>query len=221
MYSLILKDILIQKKMIWFAIGYSVFILFSFNSPAFADAAYIMGAMMSSYLFIMGACAYEGKGNGEMILNSFPLRRKDVVRSRYISIFVFMFFSLAVIGALGAIMKSIGLPYPQNYISMSDVMGVVASLLIVSAIYLPFYYKFGYIRARVFNMIMFLIFFFVPTYLVNYIKENSEKEIVIQLANILQTMPVWQIVFLGIILMLTLMFISYLISLSVYKKRDF
>ncbi|MDD2402646.1 MAG: ABC-2 transporter permease [Clostridia bacterium] len=221
MYSLILKDILIQKKMIWFVIGYSVFILIAFNSPDSADAAYIMGAMMSSYLFIMGACAYEGKGNGEMILNSFPLRRKDVVRSRYISIFVFMFFSLAVMGALGAIMKSIGLPYPQNYITMSDVMGVVASLLIVSSIYLPFYYKFGYIRARVFNMIMFLIFFFVPTYLVNYIKENSEKEIIIQLTDILQTISLWQIAVIVMFIMLVIMFISYLISLSVYKKRDF
>lgn len=220
MYSLILKDLLIQKKTLGFILGYSIFLLFVFQSPDLAEMVYVIGAMASSYILILGACAYEGKGGSEIVLNSFPLRRKDVVRARYLSVFVFMFLSLVIIGFSGAVMKGIGLPFPQRYLSWFDVVGVAVSSFLLTSLYLPFYFKFGYIQARLFNVIMFLLFFFVPAYVMNYYHENSTKEWFRQVTVFLANHPAWLIGGLIIVPFLMLL-MSYLLSVKFYQGREF
>jgi hypothetical protein len=132
-----------------------------------------------------------------------------------------MFLSLAVMGIMGAIMISIGLPFPQRFISFVDVIGVSVSLILLSSIYLPFYYKFGYIKSRFFNVIMFMLFFFAPTYLAQYFKEHLEKEVFIRWTHILQTTPDWIFAAGGIVLGLLVMSVSYIISATVYRSREF
>lgn len=221
MYSLFLKDLLIQKRMIWFIAGYSILILLAFNNPVFSAMTYVMGGMASAYILLMGACAYESKGNNESVLNSLPLRRKDVVRARYLSVLLFMFLSLAIIGGLGAIMKLLGLSFPQRYLGWFDVLAVAISLSLLSSLYLPFYFKIGYIQARIFNVLAFLLFFFGPTYVVNYYRENSEKEIIQQVTAFLAHNPDWIIYVLGFMALLILLFISYLVSVRFYQRREF
>jgi hypothetical protein len=220
MSSLILKDLLIQKKTLGFILGYSLFLCFAFNSPELAGMVYVMGAMVSSYILFLGACAYETKGSSELVLNSFPLRRKDVVRSRYCSAFVFLFLSLVIIGLGGAVMKGIGLPFPLRYLNWFDVVGVTVSFLLLISFYLPFYFKFGYIRARLVNVLTFLFFFFVPTYVLNYYRENSEKEWFRQAMVFLDNNPAWLIGGLFSVLFLMLL-LSYLLSVKFYQAREF
>lgn len=221
MYSLILKDILIQKKMMGFTLAYCIFILIAFNSPVFASMTYVMGAMASSYLFIQGACAYESKGNSEIVLNSFPLRRSEIVGARYLSVFVFMFLSLVIIGFFGAVMKGIGLPFPQRYIGWIDVLGVAVTLLLMSSLYLPLYFKFGYIQARFFNVILFLLIFFTPSLVKQYYEENREKEIFQTLQLFLEKSPPWLIGCLITTVLLLLVYLSYLFSVRIYQHREF
>jgi ABC-2 type transport system permease protein len=220
MYSLILKDLLIQKRTLLFILGYSILLLFVFNSPDLAEMVYVMGAMVSSYILILGACAYEGKGGSEIVLNSFPLRRKDVVRARYFSVLVFMLLSLVIFGLEGVIMKGLGLPFPRRYLNWVDVVGVVVSFLLLSSLYLPFYFKFGYIQARLFNALMFLLFFFVPAYVMNYYQENSTKEWFRQTIFFLDNHPAWLIGGLIIVPFLMLL-MSYLLSVKFYQAREF
>jgi ABC-2 type transport system permease protein len=220
MYSLILKDLLIQKKTLGFILGYSIFLLFVFQGPDLAEMVYVIGAMASSYILILGACAYEGKGGSEIVLNSFPLRRKDVVRARYLSVFVFMFLSLVVIGLSGAVMKGIGLTFPQRYLSWFDVIGVAVISLFLTSFYLPFYFKFGYIRARLVNLLVFFLFFFVPAYVANYYRENSTKEWFRQTKIFLDNHPAWLIGGLIIVPFLMLL-MSYLLSVKFYQGREF
>ncbi|MGI6588020.1 MAG: ABC-2 transporter permease [Peptococcia bacterium] len=221
MYSLILKDLLIQKKTLGFILGYSMFLLFVFQSPDLAEMVYVIGAMASTYILILGACAYEGKGGSEIVLNSFPLRRKDVVRARYLSVFVFMFLSLVIIGFSGAVMKGIGLPFPQRYLSWFDVMGVAVSSLLLTSLYLPFYFKFGYIRARLVNLLVFFLFFFIPAYVMNYYQENSTKEWFSQTMIFLDNHPAWLIGGMIVMLLLIMMYLSSLLSVKFYQWREF
>lgn len=221
MYSLFLKDLLIQKKTLGFIVGYSILILVAFNNPAFSAMTYVMGAMASTYILLMGACAYESKGNNECVLNSLPLRRQDVVRARYFSLLLFMILSLAIIGGLGAIMKLIGLPFPQRYLGWFDILAVAVSLFLLASLYLPFYFKMGYIQARIFNILVFFLFFFGPTYIFNYYQENSEKEIFQQFRAFLANNPDWVVYALGMAALLIMMFFSYLLSVRFYQRREF
>lgn len=219
MLSLILKDILVQKKMIIFALGYAVFILIAFQNPAFVTASYIMGAMAISYLFILGACAYDNKS--EVILNSLPIKRKRIVLAKYISVFFFAAGAIITIGTIGAVMKAVGLPFPHKYISIVDVLGTMVSIILLTSFYLPIYFRYGYIKSRVFNVLMFLAFFFAPNLIVEYVKENYDKAIIEKTVLVVNSQPLW-VISLGIAaFMIILMYISFRLAVYFYKKRDF
>lgn len=219
MLSLILKDILIQKKMISFALGYAIFVLIAFQNPAFAGVSYIMGSMAISYLFILGACAYDNKS--EVILNSLPIKRKRIVLAKYLSVFFFVTAAILAIGIIGAVMKGAGLPFPHNYISILDVSGTLVSVILLASLYLPIYFRYGYIKSRVFNVLMFLLFFFAPNLIVEYVKENYDKAIIEKVVNTVNGQPAWVIGISIAAAMIILLFVSYRVAVHVYQNREF
>jgi len=221
MSSLILKDILLQKKSFFFALGYSLFVLIAFQNQVLAESSYIMGAMATAYMLVIGACAYEEKNNSEVVLNSLPLKRRDIVLARYLSSFVFVFGAFIIIGLMGALMKGLGLPIPLRYVRPSDAVAVVISLAILTSFYFPVYFRFGYIKSRFFNLILFLLVFFVPSLAVSYIKEGSSYEALDRVMALIAEFSAWQTGVGAVILAVLAMAVSARISLSVYRRREF
>lgn len=219
MYNLILKDILVQKRMILFTLGYAIFVLIVFQNPAFERVSYIMGSMAISYLFILGACAYDNKS--EIIINSLPIKRKEIVLAKYLSVLFFAGMAILTIGIIGGMMKGIGLPFPHRYITIGDVLGTMVSVILLTSLYLPIYFKYGYIKSRVFNMIVFLLFFFAPNLIVEYVRDNYDQEIIEKTLLAVNAQPSWVFV-LGIAaLMLILMYLSLQASVKIYQNREF
>lgn len=219
MFSLILKDILIQKRMHYFALGYAVFILIAFQNPVMYSMSYVMGAMAISYFFILGACAYDNKS--EIAINSLPIERKEIVRAKYLSVLVLTAMSIAVLGILGGLMKGAGLPVPREYISAGDVLGTIISVVLLTSLYLPIFFKYGYVKSRVFNIIMFLVFFFAPNLLVEYVKANYDQEVVARTLLAIFSQPSWVLGLGTVVLLLLLLFISSLVSIRIYNNREF
>lgn len=221
MQSLIIKDILIQKKAFILSSGYSLFILIAFQNQVLAGTSYIMGAMAITYFLLIGACAYEEKNKSEIVLNSLPLTREEIVRARYLSVIVFVAFSLLVTGGMGALMKVMGLPFPLNYISGKDILGVLTSTVLLVSLYLPIFFKYGYFKARYFNIFLFLFFFFVPNLLVQYFREYRTREDAEELIKFIAGVPDTAFV-LGLSgALMVLMVVSYLVSVGVYRRREF
>ncbi|MDX9872994.1 MAG: ABC-2 transporter permease, partial [Clostridia bacterium] len=157
---LILKDFLLQKKTALFGLAYSIFLMAIFNSTTFSSSVYILCTVAISYMLIMGAVAYDDKNKSDTILNSLPLQRKTIVQAKYASVFVFGLGAILTIGLLGALLKAAGLPFPGRFLNPTDVIAAFFSLSLVSAMYLPFYYRFGYIASRLFNVVFFMLAFF-------------------------------------------------------------
>jgi len=219
--SLLLKDILLQKKSFLFALGYSIFVLIAFQNEAFAETSYIMGAMATAYMLVVGACAYEEKNNSEVILNSLPLKRAVIVRARYLSSFVFVCLAFVIIGTLGALMKGLGLPIPVRYVRISDVIAVAISLSLLTSLYFPVYFRYGYIKSRFFNLIMFLLVFFVPGLGLSFLKGGSNNETLDQVMDKLAVAPDWLIGIALVVVVMIIMFVSMRLSTWIYEKREF
>jgi hypothetical protein len=105
MFNLLIKDLLIQKKSLWYLLFYILILLLVFTSTSMdGDIAVVLYATCTcfiGYLLIAGACSYDEQNRSEVFLNSLPITRKDIVLSKYLSIFVY-----AVIGGHG--INSIG-----------------------------------------------------------------------------------------------------------------
>jgi ABC-2 type transport system permease protein len=98
MFNLLIKDLLIQKKSLWYLLFYILILLLVFTSTSMdGDIAVVLYATCTcfiGYLLIAGACSYDEQNRSEVFLNSLPITRKDIVLSKYLSIFVYTVIGL-------------------------------------------------------------------------------------------------------------------------------
>ena len=76
MLNLIIKDIVIQKKTLLYALLYTIFASTSFfiMSPNGFNL-YVLSPIAINYMFITFALSYDDKNKSEIVLNSLPLKR--------------------------------------------------------------------------------------------------------------------------------------------------
>lgn len=219
MLNLILKDVLIQKKSILFAFGYCFFLVFAFQdlegtAPVAATTAVV-------YLLIQYSFAHEDKNKSEIMLNSLPISRKDIVLAKYLSIFIYMGIAMLAYMLATLIVMAMKIPVKVQFISLE---GITTSLFLVSlmtSVYLPIIFKFGYLKAKMFNMMMFLLFFFIPMGIVTLYKNSEPDSSIKNALNGMATWSQWQIALLIAAISLLMMYVSYYISVKIYNNREF
>lgn len=221
MFNLILKDILVQKKTLIFALCYSIFIFFAFGGHSFAKTVNVMGSVAISYIFILTAIAYDDKNKSDVILNSLPVKREQIIMAKYLSVFVFVAIALGFMGVIGGIINISGLPFNPSMVSLTDLVTALASVAFLSSVYLPLYYKFGSAYTRMFNIALFLLVFFLPSTLVEILKKYGNREWFNGVINTIQSIPDWAIISALAGATLLFMLVSMLITMRIYKRKDF
>lgn len=221
MNSLVLKDALLTRKTLKMGFAYALFILIVFQNEVLAMTSYIMGAIAIAYFLVLWVCAYDEKNNSELILNSLPLKRETIVKARYFSVIIFIVAAIAIIGGMGFVFKTIGLPFPRYYMKSNDLIAIFTSAILLFSIYLPFFFRYGYHKARVLNMILFMFFFFIPGFLIKLVKKNFDLVTFEHTIEFLNRQPSWLMV-LGLAVALLIIFsVSLRISVAIYRKREF
>ncbi len=222
MPSLILKDLLLEKKAILFAAGYSILLFFIFPADrTFGEFVYIMGSVAIAYIFIMGTGAHDDKSKSEIIFNSLPIKRKYIVLAKYLAVCVFIAIGLAVTGLTGTIIKSAGLPLSVRFINYRDVIAVFVSVGLAVAIYYPFYFKFGYTSMRMVNIVLFLLAFFAPRAVAGFIKEYENEPVIQNLITTVTNLPDWLAYSFLMLTVLVITAVSLAISIKIYTNKEF
>ncbi|MBU3213517.1 ABC-2 transporter permease [Clostridium estertheticum] len=222
MVNLIIKDILIQKKTLLFTFFYTIVISICFYSANPSDLGlYVLAPILNTYMHIINAVNYDDKNNSEIVLNSLPLNREDVVIAKYISIFVFAIIQITYAILIGLIGKATGLSIYNVSISLFDIGSVFASIGIFSAIFFPLYFKFGAIKMRIFNTILFIIIFIVPMNGISYVIENPNNVFVHKVNLFINNTSSLTINSVVLITGLILFMISLTVSIHIYNKKEF
>ncbi|MEN6462891.1 MAG: ABC-2 transporter permease [Syntrophomonas sp.] len=220
MLNLLRKDILVQKHTLWFALAYSIFVFFAFSNKTFSPFVYVMGAVAVSYVLILSAVQSEYKNNSDLVLLSLPVKRQEVVASKYLAFLVFIILSLVTMGITGLIFMLSPLPFPTRLINWQDAAITLVSVILLVSVYLPVYYKMGGKWLQVINIVLFMVVFFAPSTLAGYMHSHRQDQWVqwlVQTAGHNPHMTSW----LGIAFVAVLMLISYLISVHIYTNQDF
>ena len=220
MLNLVLKDILIQKKSFLIALIYSVFLFVIFSNEVFREAVYIMGTVAIAYIMVVTSNAYDDKYKSEIIVNSLPVKRKSVVLSKYLAAAVFVAIGLSIVGAVGAVIITTGVPLPVRYLNLDDTVFAFSSVALLASLYYPLYFRFGYALSRMINMVLFLALFFGPSALVGYVRQNYYGTAQ-QLAVRLQEFPSWALGTSALAAVMLLTVVSALISVKIYEAKDF
>ncbi len=224
MLNLVLKDLLLQKKTFLFTMGYAIFLFFCFKNPALSNIVYITVTVMTSYLFIIYATSFDDKNKCDIMLNSLPVTRKEIVTARYLFLLITIFIGIATSFIIGAFFKIIGDVsglWTIRLINHNDLIISLFSVSLMGSIYMPFYYKFGNIYVRIFNVVFFIVVFSVPKLVTEYIIKNRNIKWIKKIILFANTIPDWVIPIIIVVFSLLILSISLLFSIRIYGNKDF
>ncbi|WP_058485023.1 ABC-2 transporter permease [Defluviitalea phaphyphila] len=217
MFNLILKDILIQKNTLRFGI---VYILLMILSSRQFDM-FLISVTVFSYIMIQVSSALDDKNKSDILLNSLPLNRKTVVGAKYLSTFIFAAMAIVYYILITGVIKIFKLPFKVYPVSFESVVGALFSIVLVTSIYFPIFFKIGYIRSRIINFILFFGGSTVAGILISKLIENKNKTFIQGILQFLNNQSNIQIVAEIFVIMILLLVISYVFSLKFYRKREF
>lgn len=215
MINLIKKDLAIafSNKNAAIFLAYCLFIITVIDTFS-SDNIYILIISTIAYFLVSESFIYDERTKGEYIINSLPVKREEIVLSRYLSLIFYISAATvfaATIGALTALMNigNIG------FINMNVIKKVFVSSILMISLVIPLFYKFGYRTIKIIYLLIYMLFFSFITSFPNIITLNFVKD----LMTFIQTNKCL-INILSIIILIFLVIISITISLQVYRKKD-
>jgi ABC-type transport system involved in multi-copper enzyme maturation permease subunit len=220
MLNLILKDILVQKRTIVFAFLYSIFMFFVFSQPPLSQFIYSMVAVAISYIFILTALQADFKNNTIIIFNSLPVKRSEIVASKYLSLFVFIALSLSILVIVGLLVKVSPLPFDVRYPRLYDLVITLLSVGILISVYMPVYFKTGSRWVQIINILFFMLIFFAPSTVFSCFMEKQHQPFVKSLIQY-SSENVLLVYLMAVIITLIILAVSFTCSLRIYLKKDF
>jgi hypothetical protein len=217
--NLIVKDMLIQKKQLIFAIIYFLFLTLVFQNSSFPLSAlmHFWITIVIVYTFITAAAACDDKS--VLVLNSLPIKRKSIVLAKYSSAFVYAAAVLLAIALISNVVPDLGAPIALRPLTAGEIAGALAGTALFCSYYFPLYFKFGTFKTRYINMLALLFLFFAPGLLMDLIKLHPYR--LVRFASAINKISLWQLETMTALVLLAILLLSLFISLRIYESRDF
>ncbi len=219
MYNLILKDILIQKKIVLLCFAYIVFFIIALQGAGLIMYPTALTAI--TYMLVVTSCSYDEKNKADVMLNSLPIKRSSIVLAKYLSVFLYIVTGSIAYWAITTLLALTDLPVNIYPVSWEGFAGGVLAIGLINSIYFPFYFKFGYIKSRFLNLILFFVFFFGLTSFVHFFYVHKNAGWVKIAADYINTQTDVQVFASVMVLTLLILTVSMVLSVKVYRGRDF
>lgn len=217
MLKLILKDFLIQKNFfIKYVLLFAIISIFATIDLEYKNASLIVGSVSIAYILITTAFAIDDKSKGQVIINSLPISKVEIVISKYISIFIFSIVGMITMILVSIPFKLLNSSILNNSLHLYDIKIIIIYTVVFFSINYPIYFKIGYVNASKFNIFMYLGGFFASYIFVKNSNIQPLKSIIYFLKNTNE-------IILNIIIILLLSIIcisSIILSIKFYIKRD-
>jgi len=220
MFSLILKDILISKKILLLTAAFLIVWVPTFPEEARNFAAVVIMVGMA-YMGLIVTSSADETNKADILLNSLPLRRHEIVLAKYLSIFVYSAIGIAIYLLVAAATKVLGFPiyvYPINFKAV--IYGILA-VSFLNGIYLPLMFKFGHSYSGIVYIILVFGFSYSISYIIKLFKKlvNYDwfQNIVSFIMNQSDTVKMLFIIALALIVLT----VSCLLSVKFYENREF
>lgn len=218
MIKLVLKDFLIQKKTILLVIPYAFFVFFIFTRSFSVRGTYMIGIISIAYLFIIYSNGYDEKNNCYVMLNSLPIKRKDIVTAKYLSVIFFSIVGIIVTSTVGAILTTYKAIAGLRMINTGDVFWAAVSILLMYSIYYPVYFKYGQGKMKVMDIALYMCFIFGPNILISI--DNDHIPLLSSIIRMVNAANPYFYMITTLVL-LSAVLCSLFISTSIFEARDY
>lgn len=214
MYQLIKKDLLIQKKSVILSLFLIIF--FSLYFSKMGAAGLTLSVFAVTYMLTLGASAIDEKNNSDKLLISLPIRKVTIVLSKYLSVFVFSLYVILMNYLIRILIHVLHLPVNVIPFTFAGILGSVIAPMLFCSISLPLIFKYGYLKSRMANLLLFFLIVIGGTALVDKALQNYPS-----LENLLIGKSSVEMIIVTLIPAVIIFVLSFLLSLSFYKNREF
>lgn len=212
---LTIRQYLSARNLLFFAIIIFVLSFFNQNSTIAIGIVMMYALLYSAYPFAIGE-----KTQTDLLYLSLPLQKRNLVYGRYLFT-LFLNLSSAAIALLFTRVVSVFLQ--QEFVlgeTLATIGGCFFLFTLMESIQLPFYFKLGYTKAKLF---VFLPILFIPAlvfFLFRLAQESGMVGSLTDLGNLVAQNPLLY-VFLALLFWVLAIVISIFASLQNYSKREF
>lgn len=204
MVNLILKDIIIQKNTIIIYIATIILYLLADVSPIYLGILY-------SVVFIMNTFSVDDKGNANILLNSLPYTRKEVVSSKYMGALIFTSVIIFIIYLGDFLLNGKG-----ELFLWREILLIIGLVMVTTSFILPISYKF---KSKHLVMILGAL---VGLYLVTItILLPNLHDILREVVRNFLALQETQMYFVAILTTVILYIGSWLLSIRIYERKAF
>lgn len=157
MFNLIRRDVILQKRQLLFFIPFILFFIIMGKDPAFTF-------LVSSIFIPFNTYAYDEKAETNILLNSLPYTRTEIIASRYLGAIIYMILAIGV--------TSLSLFTFNKPFTMTDIAIGCGLFLLFAAFTFPLFYIFkpGYIFPVV--LICFILLAAIGPAIVTFLTEQ-------------------------------------------------
>lgn len=210
MFGLIKKDLLMIKSNIKFL----VILLFVYAVMAFQnkmDISFMISFM--SVILMMSTFSYDAYNKWDAYAITLPNGRKNSVRAKYLATIFLIVVMTLFVTILSFIISYVNTKSLDIENILSNAFGSVLGTIIVQSLMYPTIYKFGVEKARIGIFIIVFGVIIISGIISNFI----DLESITRVLNIINN----YLLIIVPIVILIILFISYKVSESIYKKKEF
>lgn len=203
MFNLMKKDFILQKRLL---IVYIILLIFYLR----ADFSIVFSVVMISSLFVMNSHYYDEKDKANILLNSLPYTKKEIVSSKYIEALLSAVIVI-LIYFIGQYIVDSSLVF-----SFKQIIPCFLGTMLFTAFYLPFFYKFTQQYLLVAFSALVVIGIITARPIQEFVMANFEETI-----QLLQNLATIQLYGIMTILVIFIYVISWLLSIKIYSNKAF
>jgi hypothetical protein len=191
-----------------------IMLFFSFSLSSLGTAGLAVSTLAICYMLVFGAGVLEDKNNSDMMLVSLPIQKKTIVLSKYVSVYVFAAYALLVNYVIHMAADLLHIPDFSFPFTLEGIIGAAAAVTFLFSISFPLIFKFGFLKSRMANFILLFALVFGGTALTNQIAPKQAAALIGERSDL-------EMMIFAVITLILLLVVSYFLSLSFYRSREF
>lgn len=166
---------------------------------------------LASFMLIVGSISSEEKNGVNNVFRSLPVKRVSIIISKYVYSLLIIFF-IIIISSIVPFIKYI--ITGNSDVVISVFINSFVYCMFIYSIFFPLYYKFGYSKLMIINMVIVYGLIFIPIIITLFNSFSYIKDIEIILINItnIVTENSLYAVFTALLIFITSVFISALVE---------
>lgn len=220
MLNLIFKDIILSKRR-FITVFITCFAIDLFYSKA-SMIMYVLIPLFTMYLFVDESSFYDYRYNVNVMVSSLPVRRRDVVISKYIEAIIFFIIGVVIAVIFTSLFKGRGYSV-ANVSSLNKLVGTkeaiescALSCVLLISTYFPVYFKCQYMKVRGIFLLVNIVIVAMPIIFVKTIGSVNAYKFIAYLSK----EPKWIITSITTIALVLILAVSLNLSIKFYENKD-